>query len=117
MKKKTDIWFDRWCDLCPLNMHVTPRQMAQEGLSIYSKLIDVHHLGVWNWPVGWCQRFPALSQLPNLNLVPNKDDMVVWRSGDSNNKPFSTSLAWDVVRRRGQSANWSKLVWSSWSIP
>ncbi|KAI3786546.1 hypothetical protein L1987_40301 [Smallanthus sonchifolius] len=115
--EKTSLWFDRWCDLCPLSSYVSPRQMNQEGLSIFSTISEVVHDSSWDWPEAWRDDIPVLYQLRPLRLNPYKSDEIKWRNEDGSLESFSTRLAWNALRSRGQETSWHNLIWSSVSIP
>ncbi|KAJ0442317.1 putative RNA-directed DNA polymerase [Helianthus annuus] len=113
----TSLWHDTWCNQGPLSRYVSPRNMSQHGLSIYSKVADVVHDGNWIWPDAWRDLFPVLFQLNHVNLVPNKQDVILWRSDEGKLMEFSSKLVWEATRARGQEVNWSKIVWSGCNIP
>ncbi|KAI3776228.1 hypothetical protein L1987_46001 [Smallanthus sonchifolius] len=115
--EKTSLWHDRWSNICPLSSYVSPRQMNQEGFSIYSTISEVVVDNRWEWPDAWRDLFPVLFQSSPLTLNPLKSDVIKWKKVVGDLEPFSTKLAWDTLRTRGQVTNWHNLVWSSFSIP
>lgn len=93
--RDTILWFDRWEDRCPLNDYVTPRQMAQNGLSITTKVADVIQNDQWMWPSQLVDKF-AGSMWPNQVLIVNdKEDQHLWRNADGSICQFSIHNAWN----------------------
>ncbi|XP_021993278.1 uncharacterized protein LOC110890014 [Helianthus annuus] len=110
--ESTSLWHDTWCNQCPLSRYVSTRNMYQHGLSIYSKVAEVVHNGIWSWPEAWRDLFPVLFQLNPIYIVPNKQDVTLWRSDGGKLMSFSSKLVWEAIRARGQEMTWSKIVWS-----
>ncbi|XP_022042294.1 uncharacterized protein LOC110944959 [Helianthus annuus] len=81
-----------------------------------SKVSDIYSSNSWNWPNDWRVSYPALNQLDQLILVPNKPDKLMWRHGD-NLFDFSSSRAWDSVRYQAGEVDWSRIVWFPQCIP
>ncbi|KAI3742398.1 hypothetical protein L1987_60079 [Smallanthus sonchifolius] len=77
--EKTSLWHDRWSNICPLSSYVSPRQMNQEGFSIYSTISEVVVDNRWEWPDAWRDLFPVLFQLSPLTLNPLKSDVIKWK--------------------------------------
>ncbi|KAJ0469052.1 putative reverse transcriptase zinc-binding domain-containing protein [Helianthus annuus] len=115
--ESTSLWYDKWCEACPLSRYVSPRQISREGLSIYSKVADVVSVNEWRWPEAWRDLFPILFRLEPIQLQSNKADLIVWKDADNKLVPFTTKLAWDAIRRRQDQGQWAKAVWTSFCIP
>ncbi|GJT46976.1 sodium/hydrogen exchanger 6 [Tanacetum coccineum] len=79
---KAFVWFDRWCNECPLNQVKTVCQITNHGFSMKDKVVDVMHNGKWSWQADWLDIQPLL-------LDPNKDDMLFRRDNNGNLKSFS----------------------------
>ncbi|GKA61099.1 hypothetical protein Tco_0760506 [Tanacetum coccineum] len=47
---RTSLWFDRWCVVGLLVNYVSNRDIFRTGLSLTTKVKDIVHNGVWNWP-------------------------------------------------------------------
>ncbi|XP_022032573.1 uncharacterized protein LOC110933670 [Helianthus annuus] len=115
--QNTSLWYDMWCEDCPLSRYVSPRHISREGLSIYSRVADVVVDNNWQWPEAWRDLFPILFQLNPVQIHSNKTDTIAWKDSDGKLVPFSTKLAWDAIRRREQKVLWDKAVWTSCWIP
>ncbi|KAM0043987.1 putative RNA-directed DNA polymerase [Helianthus debilis subsp. tardiflorus] len=115
--RSTFLWYDNWSDHCPLSSYVTPRQMRQEGLSIYTKVADVVQDNTWRWPTAWRDMFPILFQLAPISIEAHKSDCIMWKYNNDSMEPFATKVAWNSLRRTGQQVNWYNMVWSSFNIP
>nr|GEX06939.1 hypothetical protein [Tanacetum cinerariifolium] len=107
---KAFVWFDRWCDECPLAHHKIVRQITNHGFSMNDKVVDVVHNGAWRWQYDWIVIQPTV-------LDPNKEDVLVWKDIHGNLKPFSVSLVWDSIRPRKALVPWVNIVWFSQCIP
>ncbi|XP_022032480.1 uncharacterized protein LOC110933573 [Helianthus annuus] len=110
------IWFDKWCDDCPLVNFVTRRQIARYGFSVKTKVTDVIEHGLWTWPDAWRDVYPVLFQLQPLNNS-SADDQILWRNSEGKLVYFTSKVVWNSIRIREQQKDWSKLVWSSFNIP
>nr|GEW52162.1 hypothetical protein [Tanacetum cinerariifolium] len=112
----TSIWYDMWCSQSPISRFITPRDMAREGFSIRSKVVDLMRHGIRQWPLAW------LMKAPNLNLVvasnfTNSSDRIQWRYANGMIADFFVKLAWEALRVRGDIVNWSNMVWFTHCIP
>ncbi|XP_022003153.1 uncharacterized protein LOC110900576 [Helianthus annuus] len=96
--QNTFVWFDKWCDDCPLGNVVTPRQMARYGYNVKSKIADVLENGVWAWPDEWRSTYPILFQLQACHLS-NAKDQVLWRNLEGKLVPFTSKEVWDLPRK------------------
>ncbi|XP_021986640.1 uncharacterized protein LOC110883102 [Helianthus annuus] len=114
--QNTFVWFDKWCDDCPLGNVVTPRQMSRYGYNVKSKIADVIEHGVWAWPDEWRTTYPMLFQLHSCHLS-NAKDQVLWRNFEGKLVPFTSKEVWDTIRIREHQRDWSNIIWSSFSIP
>ncbi|XP_022003929.1 uncharacterized protein LOC110901406 [Helianthus annuus] len=106
--ESTSLWHDTWCIQCPLSRFISPRNMSQQGFSIYSKVADVVNNGIWSWPDAWRDLFPVLFQLNPINITPNKQDIILWRTNAGKLMPFSSKLVWETTRSRGNEVEWAK---------
>ncbi|XP_021975473.1 uncharacterized protein LOC110870597 [Helianthus annuus] len=82
-----------------------------------ARVADVFVNGEWIWPVNWINRFPTLLTLPNPELLPSNQDKLVWLTSSGRELDFSTSTAWEDLRRSQQGVQRSSLVWFPQAIP
>ncbi|GKA14078.1 NRT1/ PTR family 5.5-like protein [Tanacetum coccineum] len=62
---KVFVWFDKWCEECPLRSLKTVRQITSAGFDMNDKVVDVIEGGSWKWQPNWIQiHVPPL--MPNL---------------------------------------------------
>ncbi|KAJ0455366.1 putative reverse transcriptase zinc-binding domain-containing protein [Helianthus annuus] len=83
---------------------------------MYSKFSDIYSNFTWRWPVAWRDSFPVLIQLDQLTFDPNKEDKLLWRTGDPF-RDFSSACAWDSIRHREMDVEWCPIVWFAQCIP
>ena len=108
--KKAFVWFDKWCDDCPLRDLKTVRQITSAGFDLKDKVADVIEEGAWKWQPNWIQiHVPPIS--------PNLEDKLLWRDFNGDLKEFSVSLVWDTIRPRNVVVPWLHVVWYSQCIP
>ncbi|XP_021991389.1 uncharacterized protein LOC110888157 [Helianthus annuus] len=81
-----------------------------------SKFSDIYSNGSWRWPVAWRDTFPVLIQLDQLIFDSNKEDKLLWRSGDQF-REFSSAGVWESIRHRHLDVQWCPIVWFSQCIP
>ncbi|XP_021996985.1 uncharacterized protein LOC110894117 [Helianthus annuus] len=113
---KTSAWFDSWSHLGPLNQIISPRAIANAGFNMDSKFSDIYSNCTWRWPAAWRDIFPVLIQLDQLTFDSNKEDKLLWRSGDQF-REFSSAGVWDSIRHRELDVEWCPIVWFSQCIP
>nr|XP_043625576.1 uncharacterized protein LOC122597001 [Erigeron canadensis] len=114
--RNTSLWFDKWAEVCPLSSLISPRQIAQAGLSLNSNVADVVQNGEWKWPTAWLDLFPVLINLLSINLHANQIDTMVWKELDGKENVL-TRVVWNSIRMKGNEVNWAKVIWNSHSIP
>ncbi|GJS94369.1 reverse transcriptase domain, reverse transcriptase zinc-binding domain protein [Tanacetum coccineum] len=113
---RTSLWFDRWCMAGPLVNYVSNHDIFHAGLSLTTKVKDIVHNGVWNWPPDLIDKYP----IPNecyAPTVPNSLDCLEWRTGNRMTKPFSISQVWSSIRPRDVKVTWYDMVWFASGIP
>jgi hypothetical protein len=114
---KVSAWFDSWCDLSPLSLIVSSRDIHRAGFFPDSKVSDIVRGNGWAWPNQWSVRYHSLNSIAVPHLLNHMDDRLVWRNSDGSFKHFSVSLAWECIRPRGSVVGWSHVVWFTHRIP
>ncbi|XP_022019347.1 uncharacterized protein LOC110919383 [Helianthus annuus] len=61
--KNTSAWFDKWDAVCPISRFITPRSIANAGLSMNARVAVIFANGEWVWPESWFNRYPLLNNL------------------------------------------------------
>ncbi|XP_021985805.1 uncharacterized protein LOC110882000 [Helianthus annuus] len=113
----TRVWFDTWDNVCPLNLFITPRMIANAGYDMGERVANVYHNGEWGWPISWVNRFPVLHQLANVTLVPQVQDRVIWRTRDGKDTDYNTYEVWNDIRMSQEKVTWENVVWYPQAIP
>ncbi|GJW07139.1 hypothetical protein Tco_1569562 [Tanacetum coccineum] len=101
----TSVWFDRWCDECPLIRYLSPRDVSHEGFSLLDKVSDMVSNEVWKWPQSWLLKAPILGQLNTPLLDTNMEDTIWWRDGNGVLSKFSVKAAWALKPRTSYRAS------------
>ncbi|GJR10115.1 hypothetical protein Tco_0792767 [Tanacetum coccineum] len=65
----TPVWYDHWCDQCPLIRFFMPRDITLESFNLQNKVVDFVSNGLWSWPQSWLLKAPNLEQM----MVPTFD--------------------------------------------
>ncbi|GJT02460.1 putative reverse transcriptase domain-containing protein [Tanacetum coccineum] len=114
---KVSMWFDMWCNSCPLYNIISARDIARAGFSLASKVRECIQEGLWSWLNDWLVKYPILNsiQVPVLNDA--KSDVLEWRKSDGSYTSFSVQRVWDTIRPRDIEVPWYNLVWFSSCIP
>ncbi|KAJ0909470.1 putative RNA-directed DNA polymerase [Helianthus annuus] len=113
----TSAWFDKWDDVCPIHLIVTPRLIANAGFNMKTKVADVCCQEGWRWPSDWIDRFPVLANLSQISLVATKRDNLVWKNRSGMQVDFSTSAVWDDIRNGQDLVPWNNAIWFPQAIP
>ncbi|XP_021979622.1 uncharacterized mitochondrial protein AtMg00310-like [Helianthus annuus] len=108
---KTFVWFDKWDNICPISMFITPRRISNAGFRMNTKLAEVYIHGEWRWPIAWINQFAVLNSLRDMELASNRHDELVWRSRLGVESEFNTALVWDDIRQSQNEVSWANLVW------
>ncbi|KAK1434366.1 hypothetical protein QVD17_00105 [Tagetes erecta] len=93
----TLIWNDNWCSHSPLCNYITTREIYRAGFGINDKLVDLVDNRQWIWASAW--------------------DTYVWRDRHGNERDFSSSLVWNIIRDMQHVVDWEKMVWFPYCIP
>nr|GEV26641.1 ribonuclease H-like domain-containing protein [Tanacetum cinerariifolium] len=64
----TSIWFDSWCDHCPLSRFLSPREISNAEYNTCSKVSDLMVHNAWSWPSSWLIRAPELGLVPTPSI-------------------------------------------------
>ena len=115
--KKTMVWFDLWCQQCPIIDHLSIRSIIREGFNLLENVADVVHSGTWSWPIKWNTRFPILNHVTPPLLLDNKEDEVMWKTREGKFEKFAVRLVWDTIRPRRQEVPWVRVVYFATAIP
>ncbi|GJT39303.1 hypothetical protein Tco_0939168 [Tanacetum coccineum] len=93
-----------------------PKDEGGLGLGLTTKVKDIVHNGVWNWPPNLIDKYPILNEC-YAHTVPNSLDCLEWRTGNGMTKPFSISQVWSSIRPRDVKVTWYDMVWFASGIP
>ncbi|GJU37331.1 RNA-directed DNA polymerase, eukaryota, reverse transcriptase zinc-binding domain protein [Tanacetum coccineum] len=86
------VWFDVWCDECPLIRYLTPRDITWEGFTLQDNISDLVTSEGWRWAQAWLLKAPNLGLIPRPILDENKDDTYWWRCANGNMVKFSVKV-------------------------
>ncbi|GJV03616.1 hypothetical protein Tco_1337185 [Tanacetum coccineum] len=111
------VWFDVWCDECPLIRYLTPRDITWEGFTLQDNISDLVTRKGWRWAQAWLLKAPNLGLIPRPIFYKNKDDTYWWHCANGNMVKFSIKGVWEAVRPRGNEVSWYRVVWLSHNIP
>ncbi|GJR01111.1 hypothetical protein Tco_0524095 [Tanacetum coccineum] len=113
---KASLWFDNWSTLGPLADFISSRDRHVAGLNASSKVCDVFHDGIWNWPASLCLKYPQLQTI-QCRSTNASSDCLEWRNEDGQVKAFSVSMVWATIRHRNNKIDWYAVVWFPFCIP
>ncbi|GJX55923.1 glutamate receptor 2.8-like protein [Tanacetum coccineum] len=105
-----------WCDVGPIAKYVSTRDMFCSGLSLTSKVKDVLHNGVWNWPTDLLDKYPILNEC-SVPTILESLDCLEWHKGNGIFKAFSVHRVWSSIRPRDVKVPWFDMVWFTSGIP
>ncbi|GJU62515.1 hypothetical protein Tco_1244350 [Tanacetum coccineum] len=94
------VWYDCWCDQCPLIRFLTPRDITLEGFNLQNKVVDFVSNGVWSWPQSWLLKAPNLEQIMFPTLDTSRPDLPQWHDLNGKMSNFVISCAWEALRPR-----------------
>ncbi|GJX32934.1 reverse transcriptase domain-containing protein [Tanacetum coccineum] len=114
---QVSMWFDRWCNASPLSSIISSRDIFRAGWNLSTKVRDLIHDGMWNWPIEWFHKYPLLCTIPVPAIRHDKSDYLEWRDSDGVGKPFSVYHVWNSIRPRDNEVPWFNFVWFSNCIP
>ncbi|GJZ58069.1 hypothetical protein Tco_0613563, partial [Tanacetum coccineum] len=100
----TSLWYDRWCENCPLSNQITTRDMFRTRLNLSSKVKDIVQDGAWVWPPNLLAKNTFLSSCSVL-VVEGSMDNLEWRANGVS-KTFSVSQVWSNIRPKGDKVAW-----------
>ncbi|GJU09830.1 homeodomain-like protein [Tanacetum coccineum] len=113
----TSIWFDYWCDYCPLSRFLSPREISNAGYDTCSKVSDLMVHNAWNWPSSWLIKAPELGLVPTPSIQMDTSDVLQWRDSNGSISEFSVKKVWEAIRPRGEEVDWYRMVWFSHCVP
>ncbi|GJS29328.1 hypothetical protein Tco_0489948 [Tanacetum coccineum] len=73
----TSLWYDRWCENCPLSNQITTRDMFRTRLNLSSKVKDIVQDGAWVWPPDLLAKYPFISSC-SVPVVEGSLDKLKW---------------------------------------
>ncbi|XP_022019064.1 uncharacterized protein LOC110919094 [Helianthus annuus] len=116
--RKTNAWSDNWCSYSPLRSFITPRAIANAGLSLSSMVADpITDNGQWLWPQAWYDLYPVLIDVNVPQILSDAEDRLYWRDTEGKLQDFRTGEAWNSLRHREGKVHWVNSVWFSQCIP
>ncbi|GKC89097.1 putative RNA-directed DNA polymerase [Tanacetum coccineum] len=84
----TSLWFDNWCEYCPVIWFLTPRDISREGYHIHSSLAELVLNGSWSWPQSWLLKASDLGLILVRALDISRDDIRQWRDSNGSFSEF-----------------------------
>lgn len=100
---KTSMWFDIWSPVGALHRYISYMDLYDARFNarmIIREFVDDVN---GQWPPEWYHKFPMITHIQQIKIVPDKSDMVMWKKNDG---------SWSSCR-----VEWSKLIWFSQNIP
>ncbi|GJT78337.1 putative reverse transcriptase domain-containing protein [Tanacetum coccineum] len=94
------MWFGRWCNASPLSSIISSRDIFRVGWNLSTKVRDLIHECMWNWPIEWFHKYPLICTILVLSIRHDKSDYLEWRDSDGVGKPFSVYHVWNSIRPR-----------------
>ncbi|GJT77535.1 ribonuclease H-like domain-containing protein [Tanacetum coccineum] len=113
----TSIWFDYWCDHCPLSRFLSSREISNAGYNTCSKVSDLMVHNAWNWPSSWLIKAPELGLVPTPSIQMDTSDVLQWRDSNESISEFSVKKVWEAIRPRGEEVDWYRMVWFPHCVP
>ncbi|GJY36083.1 NIN-like protein [Tanacetum coccineum] len=115
--QKINTWYDTWNAISPLCEIITSREIYEVGLNIETNIVDLVMSYGGNWPDGWTNEYPILSQYGILSIQDGRIDAIVWVDKNGEEKPFSVKNVWKDMECDEAKADWCKVVWFNRNIP
>ncbi|GKB63570.1 putative RNA-directed DNA polymerase [Tanacetum coccineum] len=112
----TSIWFDYWCDHCPLSRFLSPREISNAGYTC-SKVLDLMVHNAWNWPSSWLIKALELGLVPTPSIQMYTSDVLQWRDSNEAILEFSVKNVWEAIRPRSEEVDWYRMVWFPYCVP
>lgn len=86
-------------------------------MQLENKLMEFLANGIFQWPQGWEEKYPALVKVNVPTLLQNKKDRLYWIDNQNKKVDFLVRNVWNSIREVGVEVHWWKLVWFSSCIP
>ncbi|GKC47857.1 hypothetical protein Tco_1065579 [Tanacetum coccineum] len=113
----TSVWFDKWCDVCPLRNMISVRDITRFGFSLNAVVHELMLNEEWTWASNRYSKYPSIAQVIVPALNSNIPDSVLWRDPNGIPNQFSVSLAWQCIRISKNEVPWFNVVWFHQCIP
>lgn len=92
-------WFDRRSLLGPISDTVTTREIYDAWFKVDTSVAELINSGNGNWPEGWVEEYPILSQYHRPMLCNGLNDETVWVDTLGNERMFGTRTVWRLLCR------------------
>ncbi|GKA07339.1 RNA-directed DNA polymerase, eukaryota, reverse transcriptase zinc-binding domain protein, partial [Tanacetum coccineum] len=92
--EKASVIYDNWCGVGVLQNFITSRDIYNARRSECMDVKDIVENGRCTWPMEWIVKYPALLMHQMIQLDSNKEDHIIWRSKNGNDRRFSVSQAY-----------------------
>ncbi|GJZ37313.1 hypothetical protein Tco_0583504 [Tanacetum coccineum] len=110
-------WIHSGCIDSPYMFHTRLVDIFRAGWNLSTKVRDLIHDGMWNWPIEWFHIYPLLCTIHVPAIRHDKSAYLEWRDSDGIGKPFSVYHVWNSIRPRDNEVPWFNFVWFSNCIP
>ncbi|GJY21338.1 hypothetical protein Tco_0393904 [Tanacetum coccineum] len=93
------MWFDSGVNASPLSSIISSRDIFRAGWNLSTKVRDLIHDGMWNWPIEWFHKYPLLCTIPVPAIRHDKSDYLEWRDSDGVGKTSYTLRSLSCMKR------------------
>ncbi|GKA31569.1 reverse transcriptase zinc-binding domain-containing protein [Tanacetum coccineum] len=114
---KVSAWNDRWDSLGHLSDTISSRDIHEAGLTMESTLAELVNINNGNWPEGWEDEYPILSNYQIPQLSNGIEDKIVWVDNTGAERVFGTRIVWKDWSYYGAKMEWYPVIWYNMSIP
>ncbi|GJU37161.1 RNA-directed DNA polymerase, eukaryota, reverse transcriptase zinc-binding domain protein [Tanacetum coccineum] len=83
---------DKVISLGPPRIHIHTRDIHEAGLTMESTLAELVNINNGNWPEGWEDEYPILSNIAQLSN--GIEDKIVWVDNTGAERVFGTRIVW-----------------------
>ncbi|GKB99496.1 RNA-directed DNA polymerase, eukaryota, reverse transcriptase zinc-binding domain protein [Tanacetum coccineum] len=108
-------WKDLWDSLGHLSDTISSRDIHEAGLTMESTLAELVNINNGNWPEGWEDEYPILSNIAQLSN--GIEDKIVWVDNTGAERVFGTRIVWKDWSYYGAKMEWYPVIWYNMSIP
>nr|GEV96344.1 hypothetical protein [Tanacetum cinerariifolium] len=113
---KVSAWNDRWDSLGHLSDTISSRDIYEAGLTMESTLTALVNINNGNWPEGWLEEYPILSNYQTPQLTNEIEDKIVWIDNTGAERVFGTRIVWRDWNNYSAKMEWHPVIWYNMSI-